>query len=314
MPFRRCQKCGTEFLAKTDDVVLCRPNCSGPKSARVDVVASEKEGSSWMFPVFFLICCAITWYIYDNAYEVELYLIRNVEFVRETMADKLARSMPDSFPFINDGLADVNVEVAVAVLEGLNRNVESISEDVDGIDDFVSVLTAIYEDPQEDVRLKKASITALGTIKRPEVVEILRVAVNNDAYRDSAVRAMQKIPDVRFLNPLSDIVIDDLNRFQGTSVRFNAVVALGLIEEPDGDVIKGLLVAFRDLGSSTVRDEAMKGIIRFCKRFDYLSISGKEQAVKALDALKLYCKSDTFYGIRERGKEAIAELETIVKM
>ena len=68
MPFKKCQKCGSEFLAKTDEQVLCRPECQGSRSGRIDVIASEAEKSSWGFAIVFILACLGTWYVYENAY------------------------------------------------------------------------------------------------------------------------------------------------------------------------------------------------------------------------------------------------------
>jgi hypothetical protein len=229
------------------------------------------------------------------------------------MAKKLAKSMPESFSFVNEGLSDPDIEVAIACLNGLTENIKTIPVDAPETESFVSLLKAIYEDPEEDLELKKASVAALGLVKTPEIIDILQTAINDPRYIGSVVIAMQKVSDERFIGPLTSIVIDERNQYVGSPIKYNAVIALGLIEEQNGDIMDGLLVAFRDMGNVSVRDEALTGIIRFCKRYDDLSISGKEAAAKGLHAMKTYCKSDTIFRIRERGIVEIPLIERIMK-
>jgi len=312
MPFKRCANCGSEFLAKTDDVTLCKPNCAGAKIHKVDVIAAKSEDSSWFFFVLFILFCIATFYCHQNAYEVELYLIQQ-DVLRETMANKLTGAMPDSFAFVNDALADPDLEVAITCLEAINENVKVISADSVEAETFINMIKTVYQDPAEDLRLKKACVTAMGLIKSDEFVALLRTAITSDQYRYAAVKAMQKIPNELFVSSLTDIAIDSSGRFAGQPVRFQAVIALSLIEERDGDVIPGLLSAFRDQGSVAIRDEAFTGIINFCKRYESLSLSGEEVADAAFAELKRRSKGDQSFIIKRRGIEELPALEQIMK-
>ena len=171
MPFKRCPRCGKEFLARDDSQELCSPSCSGPREDQFE--AQAKEDSWWRFPLFFLCCCALAYYLYVNAFDVELFLVKKVPFLRETMANKLASSTPQSLDQLLTGICDRDVEVAKACLDALVKQEKNLPVDDPLVLDLADELRAIFESPEEPIELKRSAVAAMGCIDSPETQSTL---------------------------------------------------------------------------------------------------------------------------------------------
>ena len=310
MPFKRCASCGKEFLAHDDSQDICRPDCAGPQVMELE--AKRVEGTWWHFPLFFLCCCIATYMIYDNAYDVELYLVRNVSFMREPMARKLAESCPESIQQFIDGVADQNVEVSKACLDALVDTGKELPTDNDAVFDLVAEIKAIYEDPNESVDLKQSAVAALGAINDKEVVDILYRALNDKRFVKGAVLAMKKVGSERAIEPIIDIVIDEHNKYQVGDVRYHAVIVLGLIKDNKGRAIPALIKALRD-PSGPVRDEALTALKLISTRYKELSLSARDDLRKSVVAIRKFLKSDRIFSIRERSKQIADEMEQEIR-
>ena len=310
MPFKRCASCGKEFLAHTDSQDICRPDCAGPQVMEME--AKRVEGTWWHFPLFFLCCCIATYIIYDNAYDVELYLIRNVSFMRAPMARKLAEATPDSIEQFIDGVADPDAQVAKACLDALVETGKELPTDNDAVFDLVAEIKAIFEDPNESIELKQSAVAALGAIKDKEVVEILYRALNDKRFVKGAVLAMKKVGTERALNPIIDIVIDEHQNYQVGDIRFHAVIVLGLIEDKKGRAIPALVKALRD-PSGPVRDEALTALKLISTRYKELNLSARDDLRAAIKSIRQYLKSDRIFSIRERSKIIAEEMEQEIR-
>ncbi len=310
MPFKRCASCGKEFLAQSDSQDICRPDCAGPQTMELE--AKRVEGTWWYFPLFFLCCCIATYMIYDNAYDVELFLIRNVSFMRPMMARKLAEAVPDSLDQFIDGVADPSLEVAQACLDALVETEKELPADSEAVLELVDQLRAIYEDPEESMELKKSAIAALGSVKDKESVEVLYRALNDRNLVHGAVKAFRKVGTKRAIKPLAKIVMDEHDNYQIGDIRFQAVIAVGLIPDKNADAVPALIKCLRD-PSGPIRDEALTAIRNIANGWKEMTLSGRDRIKKAVDAMKLYCKSDRIFSIREKSKAVVIEIEGIMK-
>jgi len=309
VPFKRCSKCGKDFLAKDDAQDLCKPNCPGALVEAFD--AKPAEDRWWTFPAFFLGCCVVTYLCYDNAYDVELFLIRNVPFMRESMATKLAQGCPASLDQVVTAVADPDIAVAKSVLLAVAENVVALPNDDPLLPEFVAQLRQIYENPDEDLGLKQAAIAAMGTIRDPDIESVLYRALSDRRLVRGAVFAMKTVGTDRAVKPLMDIVEDKMGHYRNDDTRYQAVIALGRIPDEKAEALPVLIDAYRD-ESGLVRDEALTAMYEICKRYKSLTMNGQDNAKAALKAMHQYGKSDRIYTLRERSKTLAAELDKIV--
>ncbi len=308
MPFKRCSRCGKDFLADEDSQTLCSTSCSGPKGS--EAAQPEKKERWWIFPLFFIFCCILTVFCYVHSFDVELYLVRNLPFMRQLMANKLAKSVPESLDHLIDGIADGDIDVAIVCLESLVENVDSVSPDDPLFQDLVDELKSIY-DEEQDIDLKQAAIAAMGVVQNDEIGAVLYRALSDRKLARGAAIAMQKVGSIKAITPLIDIVLDENRRYSTGDTRFQAVRALGLIKDEDARAMPALSKTFSD-PSGPIRDEVLTAMHNIGKQWKKLGISGRERVRAAIKLLSRQGKTDRIYAIRQHRGEVLADLKKIM--
>lgn len=310
MPFKRCARCGKDFLAKDDSQDLCSASCT-PMRGLDELDATQAPDRWWTFPFFFLAACALTAYCYVYAYDVELFLLRNLSFGRDFMAAKLAAGGSESLGHLMQAIRDPDAEEVRLTLVALGEHGAEIPPDEPLRAELAAELVAIWTQEQ-DGRLRAAALTAMACIPDASLESTLIDALREENFIRPALVALRRIGTQRSVSHVADIVRDDRRVYTVGDLRYQAVITLGHLADDDG---RGLLVLADVLNdpSGPLRQEAIKAIERIGLRYPSMTMTGKEQMKACMEVLRRRKGSDRLTMVRDQYARSLVELEKVVR-